>query len=96
MIKSLFDVKGNSKFKASYAKKSSNEEESKAKSKSDSDSSSEEEEGNSGKVKPGFMAQSNQKINFTAPFQPKTGVSPIFGTTQSLWNNPFEKKLNEK
>lgn len=85
MIKSLFDIKGNSKFKNQSSQGD----------KSEADSSDAEADHSEESKKPSFLsaapskATEEKKIAFANPFAPKTGVSPVFNTGKSLWSNPF-------
>ena len=82
IIRSLFDVKGNSKFKGD--------------SKSDdavSSSNSEEEEEE--KKIPIFNSKPTTNFTFPAKVVPKFGVSAVFATGASLWTNPFAQKKHE-
>ena len=86
IIKSLFDIKGNSKFK-----NQSSQDKSEADSSEDADASHPEES-----KKPSFISAAapsqaieEKKIAFANPFVPKTGASSVFTTGKSLWSNPF-------
>ena len=85
-VRSLFDVKGNSKFKPENERKS--EDLLKASEGSDDGHESEEEEKKEplAAAKPSFIG----KHEFKNPFLPKKdGASAVFSTGVSLWANPF-------
>ena len=88
VVRSLFDVKGNSKFKPDNHKKS--EDLLKSSQGSDDSHESEEEE----KKDPSAAAKLTfiGKHEFKNPFLPKKdGASAVFTTGVSLWANPFAK-----
>ena len=87
VVRSLFDVKGNSKFRPDNQKKSEDLLKSSQGSDDDDESEEEEKKDPSAAAKPSFIGKHEFNKN---PFLPKKdGASAVFTTGVSLWANPF-------
>ena len=87
IVHSLFDVKGNSKFRKNDKKKEDDLLGKSSSSEKESEEEEEEKKDPSAAKAPSFIAKNHEFPK--NPFLPKSGASSIFTTGKSLWGNPF-------